>query len=226
VRTKDGRTIECDLLAIATGVRPRLEVARSAGLDIDRGILVDAHLQSSTPDVFAAGDVTQAYDPLSGRPVLDTLWGVAVSQGRIAGQNMAGGSERYVKGVPFNVTRLAELTTTIIGAVGSARGGGRDDDLVGIARGDSETWQHRQDAVVVQDEFEVNRIRLVLSGQTIAGAIVMGDQTLSRPLQHLVAGQVNISPIREKLIHPEAPLGDLIHGFWTSWRSGHDTAQP
>jgi hypothetical protein len=54
----------------------------------------------------------------------------------------------------------------------------------------------------------------------------MGDQTLSRPLQHLVAGQADISPIREKLLQPEAPLGDLIHGFWTNWRSGHETAQP
>jgi NADPH-dependent 2,4-dienoyl-CoA reductase/sulfur reductase-like enzyme len=223
VRTRDGRTIECDLLAIAIGVRPRLGVAQSAGLDIDRGILVDEHLQASVPDVFAAGDVAQVYDPLSGRSVLDTLWGIAIGQGRIAGRNLAGGSESYVKGVPFNVTRLAELTTTIIGAVGSGRGGDRDD-LVGIARGDSETWRHRQDAVIVQDEFEVNRIRLLVSGQAIAGAIVMGDQTLSRPLQHLVAGQVDISPILEKLLHPEAPLGDLIHGFWTEWRSGRDPA--
>jgi NAD(P)H-nitrite reductase large subunit len=220
VRTKDGHTIPCDLLAIAIGVRPRLALARSAGLDIDRGILVDERLQSSAADVYAAGDVAQVYDPLSGRSVLDTLWGVAISQGRIAGQNMAGGSERYVKSVPFNVTRLAELTTTIIGAVG----GGRDDDLVGIARGDSETWRHHGEASVVQDAFDVNRVRLLVGDRTIVGAIVMGDQTLSGPLQQLVAGQVDISPIREKLLHPEAPLGDLIRDFWSKWGSGHDPA--
>ena len=225
VRTVDGRTVECDLVAVAIGVRPRLKLARSADLELDRGILVDEHLQSSAAGVFAAGDVAQVYDPVSGRAVLDTLWGVAVSQGRVAGTNMAGGSESYVKGVPFNVTRLAELTTTIIGAVGSGRGGSRDDDLVGIARGDSETWRHREDAVVVQDEFEVNRVRLLVSGQAIAGAIVMGDQTLSRPLQQLVAGQVDISPIRDQLLQPDAPLGDLVHGFWTRWRSSDATSE-
>jgi NAD(P)H-nitrite reductase large subunit len=221
VQTKDGRTIECDLVAIAIGVRPRLEVAQSAGLEIDRAILVDEHLQSSQGDIFAAGDVAQVYDPLSGKAVLDTLWGVAISQGKEAGRNMAGRSASYVKGVPFNVTRLAELTTTIIGAVGR----GTDEDLQGIARGDSETWRHPTDAVVAQDGFEVNRIRILLGERTITGAIIMGDQTLSRPVQQLVAEQVDISPIRDQLLRPGAPLGDLLHEHWTRWRSSRVATQ-
>jgi NAD(P)H-nitrite reductase large subunit len=222
VRTKDGRTVECDLLAIAIGVQPRLEVARTAELEIDRAILVDEHLESSAADIFAAGDVAQVYDPLLGKAVLDTLWGVAVSQGKVAGSNMAGRTTTYVKGPPFNVTRLAELTTTIIGAVSR----GSDKDLVGIARGDSETWRHHAEAFVAQDEFEVNRIRILVSGETIVGAIVMGDQTLSRPLQHLVAEQVDVSPIVDQLLQPDAPLGTLIHDFWTQWRSRDGQAQP
>jgi NAD(P)H-nitrite reductase large subunit len=215
VRTADGRTIECDLVAVAIGVRPRLPLARSAGLAIDRGVLVDQHLQTSARDIFAAGDVAQAYDPLTGKAVLDTLWGVAVSQGKVAGSSMAGQAATYAKGVPFNVTRLAELTTTIIGAVGR----GSDEDLQGIARGDSETWRHPTDAVVAQDGFEVNRIRVLLGERAITGAIVMGDQTLSRPIQQLVAAQVDISSIRDQLLQPGAPLGDLLHEHWTRWRS-------
>jgi NAD(P)H-nitrite reductase large subunit len=215
VRTADGRTIECDLVAVAIGVRPRLPLARSAGLAIERGVLVDQHLQTSARDIFAAGDVAQAYDPLTGKAVLDTLWGVAVSQGKVAGSSMAGQAATYAKGVPFNVTRLAELTTTIIGAVGR----GSDEDLQGIARGDSETWRHPTDAVVAQDGFEVNRIRVLLGERAITGAIVMGDQTLSRPIQQLVAAQVDISSIRDQLLQPGAPLGDLLHEHWTRWRS-------
>src|SRR3990172_5343238 len=137
VRTQDGRYIECELVAIAIGIRPRKEMAEASGLDTDRGILVNEYLQTSQPDIFAAGDVAQVFDPLTGKSVLDSLWGPARDQGRIAGSNMVAKTAVYLKPIAFNVTRLAGLTTTIIGAVG----GGRDEDLVGIARGDSEIWR-------------------------------------------------------------------------------------
>jgi hypothetical protein len=73
--------------------------------------------------------VAQVYDPRAGKALLDTLWNSARSHGMTAGQNMAGGAARYVKPMPLNVTRLAGVTTTIIGSVGA----GRDADLVGIA---------------------------------------------------------------------------------------------
>ena len=217
VLTKDGRRLDCTLVAIAIGVRPRTELAEGAGLATERGIQVDEYLQTSAPDVFAAGDVAQVFDPLSGKSVLDTLWGVAVNQGRIAGQNMAGQAAPYHKQVPFNVTRLAGLTTTIIGTVG--RGG--DKDLLGIARGDSETWRQVPDALVAQDAFDVNRLRVLVGEGSLVGAIVMGDQTLSQPLYHLVARKADITPIRDALLEPSARLGDLIAGFWTDWRKGH-----
>ena len=71
---------------------------------------------------------------------------------------MAGKRTAYIKSAPFNVTRLAGLTTTIIGAVGR----GRDDDLVGIARGDSETFRSLPDAISAQSGFDVNRLRLLI----------------------------------------------------------------
>ena len=130
---------------------------------------------------------------------------------------MAGGHHVYSKPVAFNVTRLAGLTTTIIGTVG--RGG--EDDLVGIARGDSETWRQLPDAIAAQEDFEINRLRLMIGEQRILGAIVMGDQTLSRPIHTLVEQQVNITPIREKLLHQGAPIADLIAEFWRQFKMGH-----
>ena len=181
---------------------------------------MNEYLQTSAPDVFAAGDVAQVFDPFSGKSVLDTLWGVAVAQGRVAGRNMAGQVTPYRKSVPFNVTRLAGLTTTIIGTVGR----GRDEDLLGIARGDSETWRQLPDALVAQNAFDVNRLRILVGERTLLGAIVMGDQTLSLPLHHLVTHQADITPIRDHLLQPSARLGDLIAGFWTDWRERHATA--
>jgi len=213
VLTQNGQPIRCDIVAIAIGVQPCKELADTAGLETDRGILVNEYLQTSAQDVFAAGDVAQAFDPFSGKAALDTLWGVAVAQGRVAGLNMAGQATPYRKEVPFNVTRLAGLTTTIIGTVSR----GPDQDLVGIARGDSETWRQLPDAIAAQDDFEVNRLRILVGQQTLLGAIVMGDQTLSRSLHHLIARRADVTPIRDRLLQPGASLADLIADFWLEW---------
>jgi NAD(P)H-nitrite reductase large subunit len=215
VRLLNGQTLRCDLVAYAIGIRPRLDLAKQAELAVDRGILVNAYLQTNDPDIFAAGDVAQAYDPLSGRSILDSLWDPARQQGQIAGLNMAGSKTVYVKSPPLNVTRLAGLTTTIIGMVG----GGHDDDLIGIARGDSETWRELPDAGVAQTGFDVNRLRLLVGEKTLLGAVVMGDQKLSRPLEKIISEKIDISPIREKLLVSNAKVGDVVAEFWTTLRT-------
>jgi NADPH-dependent 2,4-dienoyl-CoA reductase/sulfur reductase-like enzyme len=234
VRTRSNEVVKCNLLAIAIGVAPRAELATSAGLKVDRGILVNEWMQTDAPGVFAAGDVAQVFDPLTGKYVLDTLWGPARQQGTIAGKNMAALASGqplavYRKGVAFNVTRLAGLTTTIIGAIG----GGRDEDLQGaeIVRGDSEVWRQRNDlisgmpdTIAAQSGFDVNRLRLVVGEKTLFGAVLIGDQTLSIPLQRLVADRVDISDIHTSLLGAgsrqdsshqlPADLHGLIAAFW------------
>jgi len=217
IRLKDGRQIGCDLIAYAIGVQPRLELARQAGLEVERGILVDEHLRTSATDVFAAGDVAQIHDPATGRSVLDTLWGLARAQGRLAGLNMTGRQSAYRRSVPFNVTRLAGLTTTIIGMVGTGRG----EDLIGIARGDSETWRHLPDAIVAASHHDVNRVRLLVGREQLLGAVVMGAQDLSLPLQDLIGAGANTTSIRERLLMPAAQIGDLVLECWTDWRNRH-----
>jgi hypothetical protein len=120
--------------------------------------------------------------------------------------------------VPFNVTRLAGLTTTIIGTVGR----GRDEDLVGIARGDSETWRQLPEAMAAESDFEVNHVRVLIGERSLVGAIVMGDQGLSRPLQHLITQQVDVTPVRDQLLHAGGRLGEVIARFWAE--AGFDHA--
>ena len=207
----DGTVLRCDLVAYAIGITPRLELARQAGLAIDRGILVDENMRTNVADVYAAGDVAQVYDPRSGHSVLDSLWGTARDQGSIAGLNMAGQHEAYVKSVPSNVTRLAGLTTTIIGAVGS----GPDRDVIGIARGDSESWRELPDALVVQSAFEHNHVRLLVGPRTLVGAVVMGDQSLSLSLEKMISGEVDISPIRSQLLSGNTPIARVVSDYWS-----------
>jgi NAD(P)H-nitrite reductase large subunit len=211
VRLASGETLPCDIVAVAIGIKPRLELAKTSGITTDRGILTDEYLQTNVDAVYSAGDVAQAIDSLSGKRVLDTLWTPAREQGWTAGLNMVGVRIPYVKSLPFNVTRLAGLTTTIIGQVG----GGRDSDVFGIARGDSETWRDIPDAIVAQTGFEVNRLRLMIGEKHIVGAVVMGDQTLSYPIQHIIAKRVDISSIRSALLAPGANFSEVLVNFWT-----------
>ncbi len=214
IRLTDGHTIKCDLVAYAVGIAPRIELANECGINCERGILADEHLQTNDENIFAAGDVAQVYDPLTGHSVIDSLWNPAREQGGVAGWNMAGRRAAYLKSAPFNVTRLAGLTTTIIGSVGR----GRDEDVMGIARGDSETWRELPEALVAQGGFDVNHIRLLIGDKRLIGAVLMGDQKLSFPLQKMIANGADISPIRDSLMQPNAPVADLIADFWMKWR--------
>jgi nitrite reductase (NADH) large subunit len=216
VETQSGETVPCQVLAVAIGVKPRIDLARQAGLKVERGVIVDEFLQASKPDVFAAGDVTEVHDSRGGRFALDVLWSTALAQGHIAGANMAGGRHTYVKSVPFNVTCLAGLKVTIIGAVGS----GKDADLLTIARGDSESWRRLPRAWILTDQDDVDRIRLVVGERTIAGALVMGDQTWSRPLQRLITEQVDISSIRSVLTTRGSAALRRLADFYHHWETG------
>jgi len=215
VRLVGGEVIPCDVVAVAIGIKPRLELAKVSGIATERGIVTDEYLQTNLESVYAAGDVAQAIDSSSGKYVLDTLWIPAREQGWVAGLNMAGERTPYRKSPPLNVTRLAGLTTTIIGQVG----GGSDSDIAGIARGDSETWRDIPDAIVAQTGFEVNRLRLMVGEKHIAGAVVMGDQTLSRPIQHIVSQKLDISSIRPSLLEKGADLSAIIVKYWTDFNN-------
>ncbi len=211
IKVSGGRRLSCDLLAVAIGIQPRLEVAQQAGLAVQRGILTDEFFQTSDPDVFAAGDVAEVFDPATGARVLDSLWSVAIEQGRAAGANMAGAGEAYRRPASFNVTRIGGVTTTVIGAVGSGR---VDDDLVSLSRGESESWRERADAFAMVSEAGVSRLRVLVGKDQIVGAVVMGDQTWSRPLQDLIRRRVDIRPVRELLLGRPGELPAILYTLW------------
>jgi 3-phenylpropionate/trans-cinnamate dioxygenase ferredoxin reductase component len=100
VRTSDGRTLDCDFVVVGVGVQPRAELAAQAGLPVDDGILVDEHLQTSMPRVFAAGDVAMAEHPFYGRRIRVEHWANALHQGPVAARNMLGRREPYDR-VPY-----------------------------------------------------------------------------------------------------------------------------
>ena len=86
----DGTRIDADMIIVGIGAVPRTELAAAAGLKIDNGIVVDEHLRTSDPDIFAAGDIAHAYNPRLGRHIRVEHWAHARRQGVIAAKAMLG----------------------------------------------------------------------------------------------------------------------------------------
>jgi 3-phenylpropionate/trans-cinnamate dioxygenase ferredoxin reductase subunit len=110
----DGRVEDADLVVAGIGVLPRTGLAEAAGLKIDDGIVVDEHLRTTTPGVFAAGDVASAWHPRYGRRLRVEHWANALHQGSTAGANAAGGSEAYTR-LPYFFSDQYDLGMEYVG---------------------------------------------------------------------------------------------------------------
>ena len=96
--------IECDNVILSVGVRPAVELAEQAGIEIGMmgGIKTDAGMMTSRQDIYAAGDVCETFDIARNQPFVNAIWPMAVEQGRIAGLNMTGQEKRYGGSVRMN----------------------------------------------------------------------------------------------------------------------------
>jgi len=105
----DGQSIECDLVVAGIGVTPAIEVGKNSGLDIDDGITVNEYLQSSHPDVFAAGDVANYQDVLFGKRRRVEHWDNAVSQGQYCAKSLMGDKAPF-RHVPYFFSDVFDLS--------------------------------------------------------------------------------------------------------------------
>jgi nitrite reductase (NADH) large subunit len=150
VTLKDGRTLRCDVFLAAVGIRPNVELARQAGIAVNRGVVVNDRMETSVPGVFAAGDVAEHGGQVFG------LWPIAAKQGEAAAVNALGG----------NLELISEVPATILKGVGL--------DLFSIGRPAAQPG----DQVVVDEDPDPaapSYRRLVLSGGRAVGAIVLGN---------------------------------------------------
>ena len=129
VRLTDGSHLPADAVIIGAGITPNTHLADQAGLKIDNGIWVDEHLRTSHDDVYAAGDVANAYHPLLGRHLRVEHWANALHQGPVAAKSMLGQDAAYDR-LPYFFTDQYDLSMEY---TGYAEPGGYDQVVI---RGD------------------------------------------------------------------------------------------
>jgi 3-phenylpropionate/trans-cinnamate dioxygenase ferredoxin reductase component len=116
VRLSDGRVVEADVIVAGVGITPNTQLAAAAGLEVDNGVWVDAELRSSDPDIYAAGDVANAYHPVLGKHIRVEHWANALNQPQTAAKAMLGQSVTYDR-MPYFFTDQYDLGMEYTGFV-------------------------------------------------------------------------------------------------------------
>jgi NAD(P)H-nitrite reductase large subunit len=183
VLTAAGEALPADLVILAKGIRPDIELARVGGLATGRGVLVDDHMRTSRPDVFAAGDCAEAPDMLlRGKTTISGTWFEAVAQGEIAGVNMINVSQRSPGAFKMNVMEILGIAVSSMGMIDPPESDGR----------------------VVVGARDGNYRKLVLARDRIVGAVLVGDVSEAGPIAAMIRRGVRLAERRP--LDPSQPI--------------------
>jgi nitrite reductase (NADH) large subunit len=175
LKFKSGETLSTEMVVIAAGISPDVGLARQAGLETDKGVLVNPLLQSSAPDIYAAGDIIQHDGRIYG------IIPASYDQARVAAHNLLGEEKTYSGTIPSNSLKVVGLSVTSIGLVNP------DDEVhEEFRRMDKERGLYR---------------KIVLDRNRVVGAIWMGEKKGASEMAKLIAEKADISPWKESVLN-------------------------
>jgi len=184
---KSGKELEADLLVVAIGVRPNVELLEQApGVTLKRGVVVDEYLNVGLPGVFAAGDVVDGNPPLLPH---------AAAQGRLAGRNMAGAREKYKGSLPYNALGFLGLHIISMGITNCEPGQGYE-------------------ILVQKAENERVYRKLVLQNNRLMGALFINRLERAGLYRWLIEEKIDVLPFKDKLLQADFGFLDLPSALW------------
>jgi 3-phenylpropionate/trans-cinnamate dioxygenase ferredoxin reductase subunit len=189
VRLPDGSELAADTVVIGVGIRPAVELAEAAGLEVDNGVVTDERLRTSDPAIWACGDVANSYHPMIGKRIRVEHWANALNGGPTAAKSMLGRDVTYDR-VPYFFSDQYDLGMEYSGY---AEPGGYDRV---VFRGDPGSG-----------EF----VAFWVAGGRVLAGMNANVWDVTDPIQQLVrAGYAGTAVDLEKLADPAVPLGDLL----------------
>ncbi len=174
-----GDAIDAAFVVCATGVAPNLDFLAGSGIETDDGILVDEHLETNVPGIYAAGDVAQGPDFSTGGREVHAIQPTASEHGRVAAWNMAGRTSRYRGSLSMNVLNTLGLISSSFGLWQGVDGG---------------------DRAVVADQDRFQYLRLEFDGDLLVGSLALGLTEHVGVLRGLIQTKIDLGPWKERLM--------------------------
>lgn len=187
VRLRGGRTLPCSALVVGKGVVPNAGFLARTAVKLGRGVLVDGFGRTSEPGIWAAGDVAEGPDLLSGQPAVHATWPNAVAQGRVAGLDMAGAETEPVSGVRVNAGSFFGLQLASAGLTRTPQGA--REVVLGPQGG-----FYRKVIIAREGASPGDR-----GGEVVAGVVLVGDVNGAGVWQNLIARHVPVATLGDKL---------------------------
>ena len=184
VVTSSGEELPADLVVVGKGVKPNTELVVNSGVEVNEGILVDESMRTNIENIFAAGDVAEGKDLISGKTEVIANWPNACIQGEIAGLNMAGYLVRRKGQFKENITTLLGLTVASIGLSKSQNG-------------------NFEELKYINPQREVYS-KFLLDGNKIIGAVLLGKIQDVGVIRNCIENGIDISPWKDRIAR--APL--------------------
>lgn len=196
VKLKSGKIINAEMVIVAIGVRPNTELAQTAGIKVNRGIDTNLFMETSIPDIYAAGDCVENIDITDNTKKNLPLFPLAFEQGLVAGLNMAGKKMKYLGGLPLNSLKFLEEAPVL---------------NAGIVEPPDSTYE-----VLVNDRFEKRGYyrKAIIKDNRLVGFVAIGEVDRVGILTGIIRQKLDVSTFKEKLI--DIDFG-LVH-LPKSWR--------